>query len=150
MKLLLILMASVMFLGQNAAAQDRGFGLGVILGEPTGVSVKGWISSQSAFDAAFAWSFRRDGFLHMHADYLWHFQDIVNTSQRVNPYIGIGGRIAARDGSAVVGARIPFGIAWIPSDSPVDIFLEIAPIIDLTPDTEINANGGLGIRFYFR
>jgi len=134
----------------TGAAQDRGFGLGVILGEPTGVSAKGWISSRTAFDAGLAWSFRRSGYLHVHADYLWHFADVVSTNQQVLPYIGIGGRIGARDNSAIVGVRVPFGISWIPTNAPIDVFLEIAPIVDLTPETDINANGGIGVRFYFR
>ena len=140
----------IFMLASVVAAQERGFGLGVILGEPTGVSAKGWISSRTAFDAGFAWSFRRSGYLHVHADYLWHFADVVNTSQQVLPYIGIGGRIGARDNAAIVGVRVPFGMLWIPTNAPIDVFLEIAPIVDLSPETEINANGGIGVRLYFR
>ena len=150
MKQFLCMLALVALMTSAAEGQERGFGLGVILGEPTGVSTKGWISSQTAFDAGFAWSFRRTGFLHVHMDYLWHFSDIVNTNQRVNPYVGIGGRLAAREGSAIAGVRVPFGIVWLPANSPIDVFLEIAPVVDLTPETEINANGGIGVRFFFR
>lgn len=150
MKRVFYIVALFALVASAAAAQDRGFGLGVILGEPTGVSAKGWISSRTAFDAGLAWSFRRAGYLHVHMDYLWHFQDVVTTSQQVIPYIGIGGRVGARDNSAIVGVRIPFGISWIPTNAPIDVFLEIAPIMDLTPETDFNANGGIGVRFYFR
>jgi hypothetical protein len=132
-------------------AQGRGFGLGVILGEPTGISAKGWVSSRGAVDAGLAWSFRHRGFLHAHADYLWHFHDVVNSRHRVLPYLGIGGRLLGRNNdSAVAGVRIVGGFSWLPVDVPLDVFLEIAPIVDLAPETETSLNGGVGVRFYFR
>ena len=133
----------------GAHAQGKGFGLGVIFGEPTGVSAKGWTSPRNAFDAGLAWSFRGDGYVHAHMDYLWHFGDVTTTDERVLPYVGIGGRVGGRNNSAIAGVRVPFGITWIPTNSRVDVFLEIAPILDLTPETDISANGGIGVRFYF-
>jgi hypothetical protein len=31
---------------------------------------------------------------------------------------------------------------------PFDLFLEAAPILDLTPDVELAGNGAVGIRYY--
>lgn len=138
-------------LATGASAQNKGFGIGVIIGEPTGLSAKGWISTKSALDFGLAWSFRRNGFLHVHADYLWHFYDVLdNSSERFVPYLGLGGRVGARSGNAMVGVRLVGGLAWWPRNSPIDVFLEIAPIVDLAPATELSANGGIGIRFYFQ
>lgn len=131
------------------AAQDRGFGLGAIFGEPTGLSGKYWVSRQNAIDGGLAWSFRGDGFLHVHADYLWHFPDAIRSSERFPLYVGIGGRIRFDD-PAAVGVRIPFGIAWWPSGAPLDVFLEVAPILDLAPATELEVNGSIGVRYFFK
>ena len=131
-------------------AQGSGFGLGVILGEPTGVSAKYWVSTRNAVDAGFAWSFRHKGFFHVHADYLWHVPLNIETPQQFTFYVGIGGRLGFSSGSAIFGARIPVGIVYWPHDIPLDIFLEVAPLLDLTPATEFTANGGIGVRFYFR
>lgn len=151
MKRTFCMVAMIVLATYAADAQGRGFGLGVILGEPTGISAKGWVSPRGAIDAGLAWSMRREGFLHAHMDYLWHFKDIVNTEQQVIPYIGVGGRIFGNNnGSAVAGVRIAGGISWLPVDTPLDVFLEIAPIVDLTPETQTSVNGGVGIRFYFR
>jgi hypothetical protein len=38
------------------ARGTEGFGLGVIVGNPTGLSFKVWTGGSSAFDAAAAWS----------------------------------------------------------------------------------------------
>jgi hypothetical protein len=131
-------------------AQDRGFGLGVILGEPTGLSGKYWTSSNNAIDAGMAWSFRKAGFFHVHADYLWHFPLQTETSERFTFYTGVGGRLGVVSHDALLGIRIVGGFAYWPKNTPLDIFVEIAPVVDLAPATELSANGGIGIRFFFR
>ena len=40
---------------QDSLAQQRKFGLGVIIGEPTGLSAKLWTSSVNAFDFGLGW-----------------------------------------------------------------------------------------------
>lgn len=137
-------------LGSVLTAQDKGFGLGIIIGEPTGLSGKYWVSSQNAIDAGMAWSFRHSGFLHLHADYLWHFPDAIQATQRFPLYAGIGGRIGFAKQDAVFGIRVVGGIAWWPKDAPIDVFLELAPIIDLAPASEFSVNGGFGVRYYFK
>ncbi len=131
-------------------AQDRGFGLGVILGEPTGVSGKYWTSSSNAVDGGLAWSFRHAGFFHVHADYLWHFPLRTETAERFTFYTGVGGRLGVDSHEALLGVRVVGGFAFWPRGTPLDIFVEIAPVIDLAPATELSANGGIGIRFFFR
>ena len=49
-KTIIIALLGVFSLG--IAAQDSGFGAGVIFGEPTGLSLKSWMSSKTAVDAA--------------------------------------------------------------------------------------------------
>lgn len=135
----------------GAMGQERGFGLGVIFGEPTGISAKGWISDRSAIDGGLAWSFRNDGYINVYVDYLWHFRDVFNNQQSIIiPYLGVGGRIVGDRGSATTGVRIAGGMSWLPAGAPLDVYLEFAPIVDLAPETRFNANGGLGVRFYFR
>src|SRR5262245_41316938 len=56
---------------QPSAAHD-GAGLGIIVGEPTGVSAKIWVGGNTALDAAAAWSFADEGALHLHGDFLAH------------------------------------------------------------------------------
>lgn len=129
--------------------EDRGkLGLGFLLGEPTGISVKSWNSSRSAFDIGAAWSLagREGEALHLHADYLLHswFSDTNNLAL----YYGLGGRIIFAD-EAAVGARVPVGLNYVFSSVPFDMFVEAAPILDLTPEIELAGNGAIGIRYYF-
>jgi len=122
-------------------------GLGIILGEPTGLSAKLWTGSSNAFDFGAAWSFEGSGHLLLQADYVWHSSLTKASSGQLALYYGIGGRIVfANDPD--VGVRIPIGLDYIFSSAPIDIFAEVVPIMDLIPDTEFVLNGGLGIRFW--
>jgi hypothetical protein len=134
----------------TAWSQDRGFGVGLIVGEPTGLTGKAWVSQQNAIDMGLAYSFRSNGYFHVHADYLWHFPHVIQSEERFPLYVGIGGRLAAGQGSGIVGVRIPFGIAFWLRSAPIEFFIEAVPILDLAPATELSGNGGVGARFYFR
>jgi len=136
--------------GAPLLSQDRGFGLGIIIGEPTGISFKGWVNERNAIDGGLAWSFTRNGSVHVHADYLWHSFRVFQTQERIPIYYGIGGRIrTGHNEEAQLGVRVPVGIGYLFKDAPVDLFFEIAPIVDLAPKTELEANAGLGARFWF-
>lgn len=122
-------------------------GVGVLLGEPTGVTVKYWNSARSAVDIGAAWSLTdRDEALHLHSDYLLH--SWFANDDNLAFYYGIGARIIFADESSA-GLRIPVGLNLLFETIPFDIFVEAAPIIDLTPDVEFAGNGGVGIRYYF-
>lgn len=146
--LILSLVMVASFLPGRLSAQEKGTGLGVIFGEPTGISAKFWTDQKSAFDLGVAWSFNGAGFLHVHADYLVHFPDVIKSEIRLPLYVGIGARIRFND-PVRVGVRVPVGIAWWVSDVPLDVFLEVVPILDLTPSTDFNMNGGVGVRYFF-
>ena len=138
---------------QPAQAQhsDGNFGLGVIAGEPTGLSAKLWAGSQNAFAAGVAWSFSGSNQLHMHADYLFHNFDLINVDQgRMALYYGVGGRLQLRENSdSKLGVRFPVGLSYFLANNPLELFVEVVPVLDLAPDTEFSGNGGLGIRYYF-
>lgn len=129
-------------------AQDSGFGAGIMAGSPTGLTGKYWVSRENAIDVGLAWSFADEGFFHIHGDYLWHFPDVIRSNERFVLYAGIGGRLGLGDKSRI-GVRIPGGIEWWPRNTPLDVFLEVAPILDLAPKTEFTFNGAVGVRFFF-
>lgn len=150
MRKLLFIMSFCFFLSSVNYAQQEGFGIGIILGEPTGLSAKKFVSSSTAFDAAAAWSFRHEAALHLHADYLFHNYSLIAVEQgRLPLYYGIGGRIKLAD-DPLVGVRIPVGLSYEFADAPVDIFLELVPLLDLVPETDFDFNGAIGVRFYIR
>jgi hypothetical protein len=120
------------------------------LGEPTGISAKYWLDRDSAVDGAASWSLLGLGGLGFHADYLYHFNEIVKTRDFTIPiYVGVGGRVVISSGVGA-GVRIPLGATYLFPQYPLDVFLEIVPGIDLLPTTTFAGGGGIGIRYYFR
>jgi len=133
------------------------FGLGVILGEPTGISGKLWLGNGMAIDGAVAWSLSKNYSLHIHGDYLFHNFTLIDVEQGKLPlYYGIGGRIKIREDDPndnndddAIGVRFPVGLAYLFEGAPVDIFVEVVPILDLAPDTDFDINGAIGFRYFF-
>lgn len=138
-----------LLLPSSLAAQKSGLGLGVILGQPTGVSFKAWTTRNQAFDAAVAWAFDREEAVHVHADYLFHnFRLFRVEDGDLVLYYGIGGRIKAESRTRI-GIRIPIGLSYLFEDAPVEIFFELGPIMDLAPSTLFRMSTGVGVRYYF-
>lgn len=143
----MLMLEAMVFCG--TAEARNGFGLGVIIGEPTGLSFKNWLSRTTAVDGAAAWSLRRD-VLYFHLDYLAHNFGLTR-SRDVAIYYGIGGRVSLRDEfeeEARVGVRIPVGIE-VYALMPLGFFFEVVPLVNIAPSTDFELNGGFGIRFYF-
>jgi len=136
-----------------------GFGIGVIIGEPTGVSAKKWTDREHAFDAAAAWSFSEDDAVRLHADYLVHNFGVIRTDAstgRLPFYYGIGGRILIFDNDrrgddhdTRLGVRFPLGFSFLFTRAPFDIFAEIVPVLDIVPDSDFGLDAAIGARFYF-
>ena len=66
-------------------------------------------------------------------------------------YIGVGGLFRIRDDNRdnQAGVRIPVGISYMFDNAPIDVFAEIGPALDVTPDVRGEMTGGVGIRFWF-
>ena len=134
--------------------QRSGAGVGIILGEPTGIDGKFWLSGRTAFDAAVAWSASKHSRLLFQGDFVFHDFRVLKRAFEVRRgdlplYYGIGARL--RTGyDDEFGIRFVAGMAYIFPSAPFDMFLEIAPIMNLVPETEPDASAGLGFRFWFR
>ena len=134
----------------TTVAQDRGLGLGIILGEPTGLCFKKWRTSGTAIDGALAWSFGKKNVLHLHADYLVHNFNLSKAQKdKLALHYGVGGRIKITNDESRIGVRIPIGIDYIFQKVPLDIFLEFVPLLDLAPGTDFRSSGAIGIRYFF-
>ncbi|MEI7748945.1 MAG: hypothetical protein WCI81_07710 [Chlorobiaceae bacterium] len=127
----------------------EGVGLGIIVGEPTGLSMKYWLDDTTAIDAAVAFSSSDNNPLQFHADYLMHSGITARNSRTLQSYYGVGARISNDDNDTRLGIRVPFGVTYNFSKVPVDLFAEIAPVLDVTPDVTLDLNAAVGIRYFF-
>jgi hypothetical protein len=89
--------------------------------------------------------------VHFHMDYLWHSFDAIRSSERFPLYYGIGARINSGAGyDASFAIRGVFGIVWMPHHTPIDVFFEVAPSLQLTSSTGFGIDAGIGVRYYFQ
>lgn len=127
-------------------------GVGVMAGEPTGLTLKVWGSSQQAFDGAAGWSLGEGGWVYLHGDYLWHRYELdpEDFKGSVPYYFGVGCRVLLHEGDDFrLGVRFPIGLDYLFESGRFDVFIEVAPVLDLVPETDFDLSGGLGARFYF-
>jgi len=165
-----LLLAALAF-GATAPARasdigsGRPFGLGIILGDPTGISGKWYISSEHAIDFGVGAGWMGGHSLHIHADYLFHFMLVNHSAFDLPLYLGVGPTFAFwygdyhdrywgpgdywGDDRFGLGVRVPFGISFQFNAVPLDLFLEVAPALALLPGIGFFVEGGLGLRFWF-
>jgi hypothetical protein len=128
------------------------FGVGALLGEPMGASVKMWVNPKVSIDGAAGWSFvEPDGF-QLHGDVLWDVATLFHGQESELPlYVGVGGRVKfVEEGDNRAGFRGPVGVSYLLHKQRLELFAEVVPVLDIAPKTTLEWNGGIGIRYYFR
>lgn len=157
-RILLSLMFTLLIIPAFAAhAQEMGektIGVGLMVGEPTGFSGKVWWDDIVAFDGGLAWSFADDTDISIHGDVLWHNWDVLTEAFEIERdaelplYYGVGVRLSAGDDSRL-GIRFVAGASLVFDEAPLDVFFEIAPIMDVAPETTLRAHTVIGVRVWF-
>ena len=150
-KLLLILCVLLIPTIVFADIRDKKIGAGLLIGEPTGFTFKSWISETEAVDASIAWSFNSNEKITLQVDLLRHKLNLISLNRgKVPLYYGLGSRLTVIEGSSsALGIRGVGGIEYIFDTVPVELFLEIGPVMQIVPGTVMDISGGFGIRYYY-
>ncbi len=159
-------LAAALLLGTASSAlaeEEKGaFGLGLLVGEPTAVSAKLYLTDDQAIAGAVGGAVMRRG-IQVHADYLFHPWILETTDTFVLPaYVGPGLRILSHDrGSGLddafhIGPRATVGLLFDFRTVPLDVFVETAGILEYRASSDddhrgvgIDINAGAGVRYYF-
>jgi hypothetical protein len=145
-----VVIISFLLLYGTAMAQDQ-LGLGVTLGEPTGVNGKYFLDKYNALDLGFGWTLDSDHDFHLYADYLYHIYSLIDSGSGETPvYFGVGARVVFRDHKDnKAGFRFPLGLEHLFESVSLSVFGEIVPIFNVSPNARFNLEGVVGARFYF-
>ncbi len=148
MKSLILIM--FVFMTTTVLAARNDLGVGAMVGNPTGLNAKYWLGEDIAVDGGFALSIGKHVDLSMHSDYLMHQKGafFLNDVHPLDLYYGIGGRMEFGD-DFELGVRVPVGLVHRFTERPVDVFAEIAPIVDFIGRTGVELHFALGGRYYF-
>ncbi|HPA73771.1 MAG TPA: hypothetical protein PKY31_15985 [Spirochaetota bacterium] len=146
--------AWLMMAGALSAANR--FGAGIVLGDPSGLTGKLFISGSDAVDFGLGAS-AHDGF-YLYADYLRHFAGVFPVGE-LALYLGAGGGFRNHDHDESdrhdhddensLEVRVPIGVEYTVRQVPLGIFLELVPALELVPDVDFHLRGGLGARYFF-
>ena len=129
------------------AQKANDFGAGITLGSPTGGTAKFWLDDSHAIDAGIGF----DSHLTLYSDYLWHhWKSLPQPSKGKLPlYLGLGAQLRTTSPINEFGLRAVAGIAyWFPQN-PVEIFLELVPVLRLSHGDGTDVNASIGLRYYF-
>ena len=130
---------------------DGNNGIGLAIGAPL---TSGITYYRKLNDNTFVEAFFRPRFM-IGADYALSFPHAVYAMPEVTPYVGGGAFVFISDSwmrhedDSGVGVRMPFGIIVKPSEAPLHFFVEIAPLMALSPASDTFLEGLLGARFLF-
>jgi hypothetical protein len=139
--LLLVLVAQVSF------SQRSGLGIGLVLGNPTGIDCKGWVTRSGAIHVSIGWpALDAHGSTALSAEYLWH-SFVFRSHESFPLFYGIGGFFGLSN--SIIAARGILGIAWWPRRSDFDIFLQLMPALYFEPTSEFDFDFQFGVRYFF-
>jgi len=153
-----------LFMASPAAAQPSGIGLGAQLATsnnggraPVGLSVKTWINDRQAVTGSTSFlvgddePFTPQSFWILEGNYLFHnFQSVSVEEGDLGLYVGPGVQfVVNEDADNDLGFRAPIGLNYIFEGTPADIFVEVAPTLQITDPTVLRFDGAIGFRYFF-
>jgi len=132
------------------AGLPTGFALGVIVGRPTGISLRSGISKKHAIGFKVGWSFPEER-IHFVVDYLSYFPEWIKKEDWY-PYLNVGGRLEMKqeqdERQLNLGIKVGVGIEYVYRQ--LGLFGELCPVVELVPEIHLDLEGGIGVHYYFR
>lgn len=150
---ILVVFAVITLLTVPAQARDGNegpFGLGISVGEPTGVTAKYFFGENVAVDGLVGVAFADETALQLQADILWHFDDQpgVNDSPWMAVF-GFGFRFKFGEEEELAGLRIPLGFTYAIGETSMDAFFEFVPIWNFGTSEDLTMNIAAGVHYFF-
>lgn len=153
--LVIIILLSCSIAGLAVDTKSHVFGMGVSVGEPSGISFKLWINRKSAFASVLAWQ-NKDR-VYFHLDYLLHNYNVIpkkDLTGEVPFYAGCGFSVENTKDSNLspvtsYAVRIILGMDYIFDEMPIDVYGELVPTVIFYPDSGAMLATAIGIRYYF-
>lgn len=160
-RLSLSVMVCLLLCAGHLQGQTGGrFGIGIMLGDPSGLSWKYHLSARTALAGVAGFSpFDR---FRLHVDHLWVARPFDEPALTL--WYGVGGvlgfghaRVFVRNGknsyvtrsvSTGFGVRMAGALTYAIPRSPVEAGVELAPVLIIGPDPGAGLDAGLFVRFY--
>lgn len=165
----ILLVLACMASAKSARAGDDGpFSLGLVIGTPTGLSLKYELErgrTSRALDLAVGQAVSASSGLQIHGDVLWHPSVLAREGAfDLVWYAGLGVRLLDHkrgkegDDDFHIGPRGPLGLLFAFNEVPLEVFLEVALVLDYRTGATahddhdgigVDLNAGIGVRYTF-
>jgi hypothetical protein len=155
--MLAIVLATVAHGGTDIGS-SRKFGLGIQLGEPSGLTGKVYTNGRSnAVDFTVGGGYYGEPFgpygFAAQVAYHWHLETLASGGGVTIPFrIGVGGWFVTDYGwadDAYIGARVPFGVDFDLESAPFQFYIEAAFRLGVIPGFGAGVDAAIGARYYF-
>lgn len=140
-----------LFFWTGALYPQKGMiGLGITLGNPTGITAQYWTGGNTAVSAVFGRQIAGINHLYLSADFLLHPWRFRSEEDEIRLYTGPGLGLGFISDLGVA-LRVPLGGAYFFHGLPLVLFAEMVPSLQLTGDEGIlfRPGGYLGLRWFF-
>jgi hypothetical protein len=156
--LLVVAAVAVAILAAAARPARADIGVGLFVGQPTGLDVKLGLQRKTALDIVVGWDdFDDDRSGYAHFTFLVNLANARGSSVLIPFRLGVGGAIMEDGGDfgddINVGVRAPFEIGIRFRRTPLEVYGEVALVLVLIDENNnrdnVDADGGVGLRVYF-
>ncbi|MFO0692254.1 MAG: hypothetical protein U0230_01740 [Polyangiales bacterium] len=157
-----LLFAGLLFGAGSAEAQggarSGSIGVGGMIGDPTGLSMKFRLPKTFAIDLGVGWNAVYATDFQAHVDFLWNIDLTQRARANMLFYFGVGPKLGwwgsggwgNRDNDGfMLGARAPLGLDWEFNRRRLDVFVEFAPGIAFLPQVYFYPDAAVGARYWF-
>jgi hypothetical protein len=130
--------------GLQEVERPARWGVGFMLGDPFGITVKRYLGGVNAFDAYLAFAYGPG--VRFGGDWLWNLGRIAHAPKLdIDVYVGVGPFIGTFQGACgpflvgncngdtYLGGRVPIGAEMLLKEVPVTFGVEVAPGIAFAP-----------------
>jgi len=133
------------------------FSLGVMVGQPSGLSARWQLSENLSLDFGAAYSFLWTTGIHIHVDAVFFERTLLRISDNVIPvYFGAGARYLGAYwgpiGITTLSARVPIGVLYpfhVSGNVNLEVFAEVVPTVMVIPAFDFDVSFALGARYRF-
>ncbi len=149
----IIAVVFIMAFAVNVNAQSNQFSLGANILTSTGLSAKYGLTNNTALTGMLGFSlYSNSGAVYLQGNYNKYGSiDAFDVeSGLLRYYYGGGVNVTmGNNGNAGIGGRIPLGLEYILEGAPLEIYMDLAPTLDVLPNTHFYLGGSLGLRYIF-
>lgn len=145
-RLLTVFGALTLAAGTSWAHPPAGPGLGVVLGDPLGGTARYFVGRDRSVDLGIGFS----GDPAFTGDFAFHAWDLLPRPKTgdLDAWVSAGVRVEAAD-DAEFGVRTMLGASYWVQGRAIEVFATAGPVFRMTPSGGVDADGGVGVRFYF-